>query len=97
MKLEAIYEFVGLSVEQIREAARKASTPRGPVEPTVTPTPESARPICKVCGRPVGKWTCWPGPSVRMNRITRTQFVAEQNAARLEKIREAVRGEFPPL
>jgi hypothetical protein len=65
MKLESIFFTVGLNAEQIRAATAGASRP---VISRVVITPENHRPICKVCGRPVGKWSCWPGPSVRDGR-----------------------------
>jgi hypothetical protein len=65
MKLAALFTMVGLNVDQIRAATAGASRP---VIPRVVVTPESNRPTCLVCGRPVGKWSCWPGPSVRDSR-----------------------------
>jgi hypothetical protein len=62
MKLESIFFTVGLNAEQIRALT---GGNREPLIPRVVITPENKRPICKVCGRPVGKWSCWPGPSIR--------------------------------
>jgi hypothetical protein len=61
MKLAAIFMTIGLNAEQIR-AATGASVP---VKRTPIIDPAKPRPICLVCARPVGKWTCWPGPSAK--------------------------------
>jgi len=53
MKMEAIFEHVGMNAEQIRAAALAASHPVVPGEPTVSP--ENKRIRCPYCARPVGK------------------------------------------
>jgi hypothetical protein len=55
MTNEQIFDAVGLNADQIRALTTGAA----PARPVIVRMPEEiTRPICKVCGRPVGLKTC---------------------------------------
>jgi hypothetical protein len=57
MTNQQIFDYIGLSAEQIRMVTK--SVPRRS-EPIVIETPAEKRPRCVICGQPVGKWSCRP-------------------------------------
>jgi hypothetical protein len=53
MTNEQIFELIGMNADQIR-----AVTTAQPIEPVAILKDETTRPICKVCGHVIGKYTC---------------------------------------